>query len=112
MAASDTYIEYDYLILEKLEQQPDISQRHLAKHLGVSVGKVNYVLAALIERGLVRATGVKKPNNKAGYRYVLTPQGVSQKAVIARKCLNGKLKEYDQLKAQIDTLTRRLLEWE
>jgi EPS-associated MarR family transcriptional regulator len=101
-------LEYDYRILELVEQQPDISQRQLAEALGVSVGKANYVLNALLDRGLVKAQNFKKSNNKIGYVYVLTPQGLAEKASITARFLKRKLDEYDRLKAEIEEIKRKL----
>ena len=104
----DTNLEYDYRILEKLEDQPDISQRELAEHLGVSVGKANFVLGALIDRGLVKAENFKKSNNKAGYLYLLTPKGLTEKVAITARFLHRKQAEYDRLKAEIEQLEAKL----
>jgi len=104
----DTNLEYDYRILEKLEDQPDISQRELAEHLGVSVGKANFVLGALIDRGLVKAENFKKSNNKAGYLYLLTPKGLTEKVAITARFLDRKQAEYDRLKAEIEHLEAKL----
>ena len=104
----DSNLEYDYRILEKLEDQPDISQRELAEHLGVSVGKANFVLSALIDRGLVKAENFKKSNNKAGYLYLLTPKGLTEKVRITARFLQRKQAEYDRLKAEIEQLEAKL----
>lgn len=101
-------LEYDYRILEKLEEIPDISQRELAEHLGVSVGKANFVLGALMERGLVKAENFKKSNNKAGYLYLLTPKGITEKVAITVRFLERKQVEYDRLKAEIEQIETRL----
>jgi len=82
LVSNQDSLEYDYRILQLVEQQPDISQRQLAEELGVSVGKANYVLNALLDRGLVKAQNFKKSNNKIGYVYVLTPVGLAEKAGI------------------------------
>ena len=104
----NTNLEYDYRILDKLEEQPDISQRELAEHLGVSVGKANFVLTALIDRGLVKAENFKKSNNKAGYLYLLTPKGLTEKVGITARFLQRKQAEYDRLKAEIEQLEAKL----
>ena len=104
----NTNLEYDYRILDKLEDQPDISQRELAEYLGVSVGKANFVLTALIDRGLVKAENFKKSNNKAGYLYLLTPKGLAEKVGITARFLLRKQAEYDRLKAEIEQLEAKL----
>ena len=108
MTDTNLQLEYHYKILEKLIDEPDISQRDLAKHLGISVGKANYVLGALIERGLVKAENFKKSNNKAGYLYVITPSGILEKAKITRRFLEYKMQEYEQLKIQIENLKSKI----
>ena len=100
--------EYDYRILELIEQQPDTSQRQLAEALGVTVGKANYVLNSLLDRGLVKAQNFKKSNNKIGYVYVLTPHGLAEKASITARFLKRKLDEYDRLKAEIEEIRSKL----
>ena len=104
---SDT-LEYDYRILQLIEERPDISQRELASQLGVSVGKANYVLSALIERGLVKAENFKRSNNKTGYLYLLTPKGISDKGLITARFLKRKVKEYERLKAEITDIQSRI----
>jgi EPS-associated MarR family transcriptional regulator len=106
---SDT-LEYDYRVLQLIEERPDISQRELSSQLGVSVGKTNYVLSALIERGLVKAENFKRSNNKAGYLYLLTPKGISDKGVITARFLKRKVEEYERLKAEIADIQSRIEE--
>ena len=108
---SDT-LEYDYRVLQLIEERPDISQRELASQLEVSVGKTNYVLSALIERGLVKAENFKRSNNKAGYLYLLTPKGISDKGVITARFLKRKVEEYERLKAEIADIQSRINEWQ
>jgi len=97
-------LEYDYRVLQLIQDCPDISQRELASQLGVSVGKTNYVLSALIERGLVKAENFKRSNNKAGYLYLLTPKGISDKSLITARFLKRKVAEYERLKAEIQEI--------
>lgn len=104
MTVTNDTLEYDYRVLQLIEQQPDISQRELAKALGVSVGKTNYVVSALIERGLVKAENFKKSNNKSGYLYLLTPSGLVEKAAITSRFLARKMAEYERLKREIKVL--------
>ena len=104
---SDT-LEYDYRVLQLIEERPDISQRELASQLEVSVGKTNYVLSALIERGLVKAENFKRSNNKAGYLYLLTPKGISDKGLITARFLKRKVEEYERLKAEIADIQSRI----
>ena len=111
MSQSSDTLEYDYRVLQLIEERPDISQRELASQLGVSVGKANYVLSALIERGLVKAENFKRSNNKAGYLYLLTPKGISDKGLITARFLKRKVEEYERLKAEIADIQSKINEW-
>ena len=91
-------------VLRALEANPELSQRQLAAELGVSLGGVNYVLKALVERGFVKADNFRKSGNKLAYLYVLTPQGVAEKAFLATAFLGRKLEEYDVLRQEIEAL--------
>ena len=91
-------------MLRALEANPDLSQRQLAAELGVSLGGVNYALKALVERGFVKADNFRKSGNKVAYLYVLTPQGVAEKASLATAFLGRKLKEYELLRQEIEAL--------
>ena len=90
-----------YQLLHQLAEYPTTSQRELARQLGVSVGKVNYCLHALMERGLVKAGNFCRSDQKMHYAYVLTPEGIREKAVLGRQFLARKMAEYDALAAQI-----------
>lgn len=91
-------------VLRHLEQNPDVTQRELAEHLGVSLGKANYCLKALIEKGFVKARNFKNSNKKSAYLYVLTPRGLEEKARISIAFLKRKIHEYEQLKTEIAQL--------
>jgi EPS-associated MarR family transcriptional regulator len=96
--------EYRYKILRKLEAEPETSQRELARELGISLGKVNFCLNALIEKGLVKANNFRHSQNKKGYIYLLTPSGVEEKAKITVQFLKYKLAQYEAIKAEISQL--------
>ncbi|MBJ7537815.1 MarR family EPS-associated transcriptional regulator [Marinomonas transparens] len=96
--------EYRYKILKELQQDPDISQRELAKRLNISLGKTNFCLKALIEKGLVKAENFKNSTNKTGYLYLLTPTGIEEKIVLTQSFLQRKLKEYELLEKEIEQL--------
>jgi EPS-associated MarR family transcriptional regulator len=100
--------EIRYRILRELEQQPKISQRALAQSLGVSVGKTNYCLRALIDKGLIKVNNFRRSKNKLAYAYMLTPRGISEKARVARRFLNLKQQEYVALSAEIAELRREI----
>ena len=91
-------------VLRALEANPELSQRQLAAELDVSLGGVNYALKALIERGFVKADNFRKSGNKVAYLYVLTPQGVAEKASLATAFLSRKLEEYEVLRQEIESL--------
>ena len=91
-------------VLLALEANPELSQRQLAAKLGVSLGGVNFALKALIERGFVKAGNFRKSGNKVAYLYVLTPQGVAEKASLATAFLGRKLEEYEVLRQEIEAL--------
>ena len=96
--------EAHYKLLKLLEANPEASQREIANELGVSLGKVNYCLKALIDKGHVKAENFRKSNNKAAYLYLLTPKGIQAKARITANYLQHKLEEYHALRAEIDEL--------
>ena len=93
-----------YGLLKTLENNPDLSQRDLAKRLGVSLGKINYCLNALIEKGCLKVNNFRNSDNKLAYAYLLTPQGVEEKARITVHFLKYKMQEYERLRAEIDEL--------
>ena len=93
-----------YKVLKILELNPQLSQRELARQLGVSLGKANYCLQALIEKGHVKAENFRNSDNKVAYLYLLTPKGVKAKATISVKYLQRKIDEYEELKLEIAEL--------
>jgi EPS-associated MarR family transcriptional regulator len=96
--------EIHYKLLKVLEESPDVTQRELAARLGVSLGKANYCLRALMGRGWVKMDNFRRSPNKLGYAYLLTPKGIEEKARIAVRFLRHKRHEFDVLKAEIDRL--------
>jgi EPS-associated MarR family transcriptional regulator len=97
-------LEYDYRLLRIIEQEPSLTQRELAERVGLSVRKTNYVLGALIDRGLVKAENFRRNKYKAGYIYLLTPKGISEKVSITARFLKRKMDEFDRLKAEIEEI--------
>ena len=85
-----------------------MSQRELSKELGVSLGKAHYILNSLIEVGLVKADNFRRSDNKLGYAYLLTPQGIAEKAVVTARFLARKRREYIEIEQQIADLTREV----
>ncbi|OOZ38923.1 MarR family EPS-associated transcriptional regulator [Solemya elarraichensis gill symbiont] len=100
--------EIHYKIIKLIEENPNISQRELAKALGVSLGKANYCLKAIMEVGLIKLKNFRNNENKLSYAYILTPKGIEQKAAITTRFLKSKQKEYDELKKEIEILERDL----
>jgi EPS-associated MarR family transcriptional regulator len=96
--------ETRYSILRLLEADPHASQRKIAGELGISVGRVNYCLQALIERGLVKAKNFRNSANKRAYLYLLTPRGIEDKAIVTARFLRIKLAEYEALKTELEQL--------
>lgn len=95
-------------VLRHLEDNPDITQRELAAALGISLGKVNYCLKALIEKGWIKANNFKNSNNKSAYAYLLTPKGMDSKAQITVRFLKRKVDEYEALKQEIEQLQQEV----
>ena len=91
-------------MLRLLDESPSRSQREVAHELGVSLGKANYVLKALLDKGLVKVQNFRNSQNKRGYAYLLTPEGVAAKAELTRAFLERKLEEYDALRLEIERL--------
>ena len=91
-------------MLARLDGQPNVSQRGLASELGVSLGSVNYCLKALIKKGFVKAQNFKKSNNKLGYAYLLTPEGIREKTKLTASFLQRKQDEYHRLEGEIALL--------
>ena len=95
-----------FQVLRLLEQRPDISQRDLAQELGVSLGKTNFCIRALLDKGLIKLANFRRNPNKLAYSYLITPAGISAKAAITTRFLRRKMDEYEKLKAEIESLQR------
>jgi len=95
-----------YGLLKTLENNPSLSQRDLAKRLGISLGKVNFCLNALVEKGCLKVNNFRNSDNKLAYAYLLTPRGVEQKARMTVQFLQIKVQEYERLRAEIEELKR------
>ena len=89
-------------LLRKIKSKPKSTQRELAEELGFSLGKLNYCLKALKTKGLVKITNFKKNPNKLNYVYILTPKGIVQKTNLTINFMKRKMREYDELKKEID----------
>lgn len=100
----DKDIENKFQVLRKIKQNPDFSQRQLAADLGFSLGKLNYCLSALKEKGLIKIKNFKKNSNKIGYTYILTPKGIKEKTKMTINFMKRKMQEYDELKKDLNKL--------
>jgi len=98
-----------YRILKRLESCPNISQRALADELGISLGKINYCLNALIERGLLKVENFRNNQHKRAYMYYLTPSGIEEKARVTLRFLASRLAEYEALDREIAELRREVV---
>jgi EPS-associated MarR family transcriptional regulator len=96
--------ELEYRVLKWLQNNPDVTQRQLASELGVSLGKVNFLLKSLTQVGWVKLENFKRSDNKMGYAYLLTPSGLMEMAKITRSFLERKEVEYQQLENEIQQL--------
>ena len=88
-------------ILRKIQKKPNSTQRELAGELGFSLGKLNYCLKALQQKGLVKIENFKKNPNKINYVYVLTPKGIAEKTKLTINFMKKKMREYDELRSEL-----------
>ncbi len=97
----DSELENNYKVLKQIQNNPNTSQRKLAKEVGFSLGKLNYCLKALQQKGLIKIDNFKKNPNKISYVYILTPKGIKKKAKLTMNFMIRKMKEYDELKKEL-----------
>ena len=98
MSSNESISEELLELMHILQENPNISQRQLAKEIGLSIGKVNYCLKALIDIGFVKVDNFKNSKKKIKYAYILTPKGIKQKIIIAEQFIEKKIEEYEKLK--------------
>jgi EPS-associated MarR family transcriptional regulator len=96
--------EVHFRVLQLVQQNPSLSQRELAVRLGISLGKANYCLNALIEKGFIKAENFRRSDRKLAYLYLLTPTGLEEKARVTARFLQRKMNEYEALKTEIEHL--------
>jgi EPS-associated MarR family transcriptional regulator len=96
----DTY----FRVLKLLQENSKMSQRELARELGLSLGGVNYCLKALMDKGLLKMQNFGNSRNKLAYAYLLTPTGMAEKAALTARFLKRKIQEYEALRAEIESL--------
>lgn len=102
--------EYRYKILRLVESNPQISQREIAKQLGISLGKANFCLKALIEVGMVKVSNFRNSKKKLAYMYLLTPSGIEAKSAITLRFLKRKIEEHDALLKELEELRKEVSE--
>lgn len=95
------YNEENFDILRKIQKNPELSQRKLAKELGFSLGKLNYCLKELQVKGLIKMENFKKNPNKINYFYILTPKGIAEKTKLTLNFMKRKMQEYDELNEEL-----------
>lgn len=96
--------ETTYKLLKLIEEEPHLSQRAIAKHMGISLGKVNYCLQSLIEKGHIKARNFYSSKNKSAYMYYLTPTGIEEKVKVTYRFLKSKIEEFEEVKNEIERL--------
>lgn len=94
-----------------MHHTPEVSQRALAKDLGVGLGTINFCFQAIVEKGLVKMQNFSQSKNKLRYAYLLTPAGVAEKSKLTAKFLRRKVAEYEALQAEIETLKAEMNSW-
>lgn len=100
--------EIQFRVLRRLHQTPDLSQRALAKELGISLGSINYCFQALMVKGWVKMQNFSRSQHKLGYVYLLTPTGLAQKSRLTAEFLKRRMGEYDALREEIEQLKTEL----
>ena len=105
---NDQTQEIHYRLLKILSKNSKITQRELAGQMGISLGKVNYCLGELAKKGFLKINRFKDSRNKSKYIYILTPSGIEEKANITLRFLKKKMVEYEEIKRQIEELTREV----
>ena len=96
--------EISYKLLKIVEEEPHLSQREIAARMGISLGKANYCLKSLIEKGFIKARNFYNSNHKVAYVYMLTPTGLEEKASVTYRFLKRKLQEYEEIKDELERL--------
>ncbi len=96
--------EVTYKLLKLIEAEPHLSQREIAQKMDVSLGKTNYCLKALIDKGYIKLQNFYNNKKKSSYIYFLTPQGIEEKAAVTYRFLQRKIKEYEDIKLEIESL--------
>lgn len=98
----DKFNQQEFNLLRKISKKPNANQRELASEMNVSLGKINYVLKALKNKGLIKINNFKNNPDKSGYLYLLTPKGMSEKTKITIQFMKRKMEEYEELKKELN----------
>jgi EPS-associated MarR family transcriptional regulator len=93
-------------LMRLFEANPKVSQREVAREFGISLGKVNYCLQPLLQKGWIKARRFRNSHNKIAYRYLLTPRGIEKKTALTLQFLQIKMREYESLRTEIEQLRR------
>ena len=101
-----SHSETELEILQKLEENPKLTQRQIAEHMGLSLGKINYLIKALLGKGLIKVNNFRRSDNKIGYLYLLTPEGMDEKRKLTLIFLQRKSEEFDKLKKQFQRMDK------
>ena len=96
------YNQDHFNVMRKIDKQPQSSQRDLAEELGFSLGKLNFCLKKLKEKGLIKIRNFEKNPNKLNYIYILTPKGITEKTKLTVSFMKRKMEEYEELKKELD----------
>lgn len=102
------HLEIHFKVLRLLQDKPDLSQRQMAKALGLSLGKTNFCVQALLQKGWLKLQNFSGNSNKQAYAYLLTPEGIASKAQLTTRFLQRKQQEYMLLQAEIETLQKEV----
>ena len=97
-----TQLDEKYYLLKELEKSESNSQRAMAENMGISLGKINFILKALVSKGLVKMENFAHSDNKIGYRYVLTPDGIAEKMRITKAFIKRKEEEYERIRQELE----------
>ena len=100
--------EADYMILKIIKDNPNMTQRQIANELGLSLGRTNYVIRALIDKGWIKLDNFKRSDNKLSYLYIITPEGMINRSRLAQNFLKSKSEEYNRLREEIINLKNEL----
>ncbi len=98
----------EYKVIKELEANPSHTQRSLAQKLNISLGKANYILSGLVEKGIIKAKKLKNNPDKIRWQYILTPQGMTEKIRITHEYLKRRLKEFEQIQNEIKELKKEI----